>query len=400
LVDRVVVVGAGVVGASCAFFAARAGWDVTIVDPLPPGGGTTSRGEGNLLLSDKGAGPELALMQHSRRLWLEVAQELGRDSLELDEKGGLVVATTSAELEALHHFAQGQRRVGVDARPVDGDELWELEPHLARDLPGAVLYPDDLQVQPVLAACALTLAARRLGGHVRIGAEVVAAERDASGRMKGVRLSTGAVVPAEAVVNAAGTWGGVVGQRLGAPVPVHPRRGFVLVTAPVGQLVRHKVYTATYVADVASDDARLQTSTVVEGTRAGTVLIGASRERVGFDVTMSPEVVRRLAAGAVRVLPVLGGVDLMRTYRGFRPYSPDHLPIIGPDPRVQGVIHAVGHEGAGVGLAAATGFLVARHLDGGPVPHGMPVTAFLPDRLVTRQEHEQGQGRRLSAEAS
>ncbi|MEO3935492.1 FAD-dependent oxidoreductase [Dermatophilaceae bacterium Soc4.6] len=391
---RVVVIGAGVVGASCAWFAVQAGWDVTLVDPLPPGGGTTSRGEGNLLVSDKGAGPELALMQASRLLWLEVAQSLGRDSFELDEKGGLVVATTGPELEALTHFAEGQRRAGVVAHPVAGDDLWRLEPHLARDLPGAVLYPEDLQVQPVLAAAGLARAVRRAGGVVRLGDEVVAAERDAADRLRGVRLSSGEVVRADVVVNAAGTWGGVVGARLGAPIPIHPRRGFVLVTAPVGQLVRHKVYTAAYVADVASDDAALQTSTVVEGTRSGTVLIGASRERVGFDRAMSPRVVHRLAAGAVRILPVLAGVDLLRTYRGFRPYSPDHLPIIGPDPRVHGVIHACGHEGAGVGLAAATGFLVARHLDGAPVPDGLPVTPFLPDRLL------RGGPLRVPAEAS
>lgn len=379
---RVVVVGAGVVGASCAWFAARAGWTVTVVDPRPPGGGTTSRGEGNLLVSDKGEGPELALMQWSRRLWLEVAEALGGDSFELDEKGGLVVATTAAELEALRLFAQGQRRAGVDARDVGGDDLWRLEPHLARDLPGAVHYPQDLQVQPVLAAAALARAVRRLGGDVRIGEEVVAAERDGAGRMRGVRLASGAVLPADVVVNAAGTWGGVVGDRLGAAIPISPRRGFVLVTAPVGPVVRHKVYAAAYVGDVASDDARLQTSTVVEGTRAGTVLIGASRERVGFDRTMSPQAVTRLAAGAVRLLPVLARVDLMRVYRGFRPYCPDHLPVIGPDPRVDGVVHACGHEGAGVGLAAATGYLVARHLDGTAVPDGMPVDPFLPDRLL------------------
>jgi len=109
---------------------------------------------------------------------------------------------------------------------------------------------------------------------------------------------------------------------------------------------------------------------------------------------MSPQVVQSLAAGAVRILPVLGGVDLLRTYRGFRPFSPDHLPIIGPDPRVHGVIHACGHEGAGVGLAAATGFLVARHLDGAAVPEGLPVTPFLPDRLLP------GRTVRLPAEAS
>ena len=71
-------------------------------------------------------------------------------------------------------------------------------------------------------------------------------------------------------------------------------------------MVRHKVYSADYVANVASDDAGLETSPVVEGTRSGTVLIGASRERVGFDTTISIPVVRRLAAAGGRAVPGAG----------------------------------------------------------------------------------------------
>ena len=94
------------------------------------------------------------------------------------------------------------------------------------------------------------------------------------------------------------------------------------------------------------------------------MLIGASRERVGFDRPCSVEVVRGLAAQAVRLFPVLADVSLLRVYRGFRPYCPDHLPVIGPDPRVPGLLHACGHEGAGIGLAPATGALIADLLAG------------------------------------
>ena len=379
---RVVVIGAGIVGAACTWYAAHAGWEVVLVDRDRPGAGATSRGEGNLLVSDKGAGAELDLMRLSRRLWLELGDHLGRDRIELDEKGGLVVATSDAGLAGLRTFAAGQRSAGVDAIDVASPrDLRRLEPLLSDRLPGGVLYPEDLQVQPVLAADTLVADARLLGARTRFGVDVEAAVTS-GGRVVGVRLAGGEVLSADAVVNAAGTWGGEVGARLGAPVPVLPRRGFVLVTEPVGPLVRHKVYTADYVDNVASSDAALQTSTVVESTRGGTVLIGASRERVGYDAGMSPQVVARLAAGAVEIFPFLRRVDLLRAYRGFRPYCPDHLPVIGPDPRVPGVIHACGHEGAGIGLAAATGYLVARYLDGGDMPQDVPVSAFFPDRFV------------------
>ncbi|MBX4176008.1 NAD(P)/FAD-dependent oxidoreductase [Streptomyces geysiriensis] len=380
---KVVVVGGGVVGAACAYHAASAGLDVTVVDRGPVGAGTTSRGEGNVLLSDKEPGPELDLARLSRALWDEAGDELGADLFELEPKGGLVVARTDEGLAALGVFAARQARAGVRVEPVD--RVRELEPHLAPGLPGGVHYPQDAQVQPVRAAVALLDAAVRRGARTRT-AEVAAAVTGRDGALTGVRTAAGDVLPADAVVNAAGTWGGEVGRRLGAPVEVLPRRGFVLVTEPLPPMVRHKVYSADYVAGVASSDAGLETSCVVEGTRGGTVLIGASRERVGFDTRLNPAVVTRLAAQACRLFPFLRGTHLIRTYRGFRPYCPDHLPVVGPDPRAPGVVHACGHEGAGIGLAPATGALVTAHLLGRPWRGADPAahTALLPDRLVTR----------------
>jgi glycine/D-amino acid oxidase-like deaminating enzyme len=149
----------------------------------------------------------------------------------------------------------------------------------------------------------------------------------------------------------------------------------VLVTEPLPPLVRHKVYAADYVADVASGSADLQSSAVVEGTTAGPVLIGASRERVGFDRSLSVPVLARLAAQAAELFPALRDVRVLRAYRGFRPYLPDHLPAIGPDPERPWLFQACGHEGAGIGLAPATGRLIAQLLDGDhpfmdPAPFG------------------------------
>ncbi|MGW5939515.1 NAD(P)/FAD-dependent oxidoreductase [Streptomyces celluloflavus] len=379
---KVVVVGAGIVGAACAFHAAAAGLDVTVLDRGPVGAGTTSRGEGNILLSDKEPGPELELARLSRDLWDAAGEELGPDTVELEAKGGLVVASTPDALTALHAFAASQAAVGVCTEPVE--RVRDLEPHIAPGLPGGVHYPQDAQVQPVLAAAGLLRAAVRRGARVHTG-EAIAAITGAGGRIAGVRTADGTVLAADAVVNAAGTWGGEVGRRLGAPVEILPRRGFVLVTEPLPPTIRHKVYSADYVANVASCDAGLETSCVVEGTRAGTILIGASRERVGFDTAMNPAVVAALAAQACRLFPFLRAAHLIRAYRGFRPYCPDHLPVIGPDPRVPGVVHACGHEGAGIGLAPGTGALVTAHLLGRPWRGADPAahTGLLPDRFLT-----------------
>jgi len=371
-----VVIGAGVVGASCAFYAARAGLSVTVVDRGPLAGGTTGAGEGNILVSDKPLGPELDLALHSIRLWRQVAAEVG--GFEYEAKGGVVVAGSETGLADLYRTAAGQRSAGIEAVPVPGAELREYEPHLAPDLRGGVYYPQDAQVQPMLATAQLLTDARAHGARVLPGHEVGALLRDRD-RVVGVGTAA-ARHPAAAVINAAGTWGRAVAALAGLDLPVFPRRGFILVTEPLPRVVRHKVYAAEYMSNVASDDRGLQTSPVVEGTAAGPVLIGSSRERVGFDRAVSVPVLRTLAAQAIRLFPVLADVAVIRAYRGFRPYTPDHLPIVGPDPRAPGLLHACGHEGAGVALAAATGHLLTQVLTG--ARPDLDLGPFRPERFT------------------
>jgi len=309
-------------------------------------------------------------------MWTEDLGEHGRH-WEFEAKGGLVVGDTDAGLEALAGFAEHQRAVGVEAVRVAHDELPAYEPHLTRAVAGGVFYPQDAQVQPMLLTAHLLRLARGLGAQVVTGSEVIGFLRDGD-RVTGVRTRSGQI-SAGAVLNASGTWSGEVAALAGVDLPVLPRRGFVLVTQPLPPLVRHKVYGAGYVADVASSDEALQTSPVVEGTPSGTVLVGASRERVGFDRTPSLPVLARLAAAAAALFPVLRDASLIRAYAGFRPYCPDHLPVIGPDPRAPGLWHACGHEGAGIGLCVGTGSLLAQALSG-RTP-SMDLHAFRPERF-------------------
>lgn len=128
------------VGAACAYYAARCGLSVTVIDRGPVAGGTTGAGEGNLLVSDKEPGPELELAVLSTRLWRELA-ELLPPGIEYESKGGLVVASDAARMRALRTFAAAQGRAGVTAHEVPADQLNDLEPHLAPGLAGGFHYP-------------------------------------------------------------------------------------------------------------------------------------------------------------------------------------------------------------------------------------------------------------------
>lgn len=367
--SSVVVVGSGIIGAACARVLCAKGFSVTIVERSASLGATSASGEGNLLVSDKAPGPELALAQYSQALWPGVVaalvDELDRafPSLEFEPKGGLVVAMGDREAMALAAFAQHQRDHGVNAESLSASDARLLEPDLTEHLASAVFYPDDAQVQPVIAGEAFLASARARGAKVVLGAEVTGPLLDDGGALAGVLTTKGAIA-ADRVVVAAGPWSGEVARLLGGWLPVEPRRGFILVTSRMTQRIFHKVYDADYVGAVESDDDALQTSTVVESTASGTVLIGSSRERVGFDASLEVSAISELATKAVRLFPFLADVSLMRTYCGFRPFIPDHLPVIGEDPTVPGLWYATGHEGAGIGLAPGTAELLAALLCG------------------------------------
>ncbi|APU21499.1 NAD(P)/FAD-dependent oxidoreductase [Actinoalloteichus sp. GBA129-24] len=377
---EIIVIGAGIVGAACARTLARRGHRVLVVDRGPTMTGTSASCEGNLLVSDKGPGAELELALAANACWpdvvAELADELGESfpAVEFEKKGGLVVATTEAGAQPLIDFAAEQRAAGVDARVVTAQEAHELEPDLTPDLTAAVYYPQDCQVQPVAAGEALLASARRAGAEVRTGVEVLGGiVRD--DRLVGITTTRGDLT-ADAVVLAAGPWSGEVSERIGAPVLVRPRRGMVLVTTRMPHRIFHKVYDGDYVGATQSADAALQTSSVVESTAAGTVLIGSSREQVGFDPSIRVEVLREIARKAVALFPFLAAAPVMRAYGGFRPYLDDHLPLIGQDPRLRGLWHASGHEGAGIGLSVVTAQLLAADLLGGPAP--VDPTPFRP----------------------
>jgi glycine/D-amino acid oxidase-like deaminating enzyme len=384
----VVIVGAGIVGAACARALARAGARVTVLDRGAAASATSAHGEGNLLVSDKGPGPELELAKVSLREWARLADDLADElgprfpSIEHEAKGGLVVVTSSEGLDGLRGFAEAQRAAGVLAVEVSDGRARELEPDLAPGVVGAVHYPQDAQVQPVAAAEALLASARRAGAVVRTGVEVTGPLLGADGRLTGVATTRGDI-PAGDVVVAAGPWSAELAERLGSWIPVRPRRGMVLVTTPMEQRIRHKVYDGDYFAATQSAGAELQTSAVIESTRGGTVLIGSSREQVGFDDSFSAEVLAQMARRAVAVFPFLARTNVMRSYLGFRPYMPDHVPAIGPDPVLDGLWFATGHEGAGVGLAPATGDLLAATMLG--LAPAVDPAAYAVDRRTLRE---------------
>lgn len=374
--SEVLIIGAGAVGAAIAYYCTLAGLQVRVVDRGRPGSGTSSRCEGNLLVSDKEHGPELDLANYSLGLWRGELAEFA-ELWEFENKGGIIVASRESSMVSLQRALLAQRDHGIEVQEIDSAQLRELEPNIAPQALGAAFYPDDCQVMPMLLVFHLLRMARARGAEVLADSEVTGFLTHGES-VTGVRTSQGDFT-ADVVINAAGPWAAQIAAAAGVNVPVRPRRGYVLVTEPLPPKVFHKVYAAEYIDNVGSSDEGLQTSPVVEGTPAGSILIGSSRERVGFDSTPSPEALQHIASHAAALFPFLREVQVLRHYFGFRPYSPDHVPVIGPDPRAPGLWHACGHEGAGIGLSVGTGKLLAQAITG----HNpdLELKAFTPDRF-------------------
>jgi glycine/D-amino acid oxidase-like deaminating enzyme len=322
----VIVVGAGICGAAAAHFLALRGRSVIVLDRGGIAHGTSRRGEGNVLLCDKPPGPERELTVYGRDLW----ETLGR------------------------RFSESRvARVGslLLSHGVGPGDATTLEPALA---PGvtAIHDPGDLMVDaPAMARALLD------GIEVRTGVRVVQIVEG------GLSLDGAPGLVAPHIVVCAGPWSAAL-----TGLPVEPRKGqLVALAAPPGErLVRHKLIEAAYVDAVASSDAGLQVATVIEQTLNGDeILVGSSRQRVGFDETVDSAVTDVMLRRAIAWVPALAGLTVTRAWAGLRPWLPDRLPAIGPLRRADGGLWtSTGHEGSGVALGPVSGLLLAQLICG------------------------------------
>jgi sarcosine oxidase subunit beta len=170
------------------------------------------------------------------------------------------------------------------------------------------------------------------------------------------------------VICTAGVWSNQVAGLAGLALPLKPRKGHILVTAKQPGFIRHPLLEGGYVSTVHTAGDQAQVALVAETTISGTMLLGSSRQFAGYDRSVSLATIQAIAQRAIRFLPDLRDVKIIRSYAGLRPWSPDHLPIIGPVQSVPGFYLASGHEGAGIGLAPISGRLITDWVTGADLP--------------------------------
>jgi glycine/D-amino acid oxidase-like deaminating enzyme len=373
---EVAVVGAGIVGCATAWELARRGVRAALVDRAEVSRGTTGLGEGNVLCSDKAPGPELELAVPGLSLYDEIEALLG-ESAGIRRKGALVVHSDEDSWAAEPERLERLRVAGVECSTMGPVEVREAEPELRGTLLGASWFPHDLQCAPAAIARALAREAERLGAVVSTGVEAgsVAVE---GGRVQGLDTPSGRLA-ADAVVIAAGAWSAPLARSTGLELPLEPRKGQLVRLAHQPGFLGGKVIDGSYMRAVADPGSGLQVSTVVETTLDGHVLVGSSRERRGFDLSVDPAVSEAMLAAAARLVPGIRALRVEDAWAGLRPWLPGGLPAIGATAAAEGLWIATGHEGAGVAHGPITGRLVAQGICG--EPSELDLAPFDPDRF-------------------
>ncbi|MDT7584230.1 MAG: glycine oxidase [Pseudonocardiales bacterium] len=355
---RLAIVGAGVIGLSCAWRAAEAGWAVELVDPAPGSGSSWVAGGMLAPVTEAWPGEEdlLELGADSLGRWPAFAAALAEAAgtpAGLRTEGTVVVAAGAGDRAELDDLAGYLAKVGREVDVLSARELRRLEPAIGPDVRGGLSVPGDLAVDNRVLLGALRAAADRAGVRfVEAGARAVTAD--------GVELADGRRVPADAVLVAAGAHSAALHPALDGLV--RPVKGEILrlrhrpgALPPPSRTVRAVV------------DGRPVYAVPRDG---GGLVIGATQYETGFDTEPTVGGVRDLLRDAERVLPGVAEYALVEVTAGLRPGTPDNLPLIGSLGGTSrgGPLVATGHGRNGMLLAPITVAAVLALLAGEPVP--------------------------------
>src|SRR5690625_3457107 len=390
---EVVVVGAGVIGSSIAFRLAQDDYLVTMLDRGGIGAGTSSTCDKAIILQSKRPGPHLGLALASRACFDTLQDELDA-TLEFDRSGGMIAIDDAQHLTHMQQHVERQRREGVDVTLLDRDSARAHQPVLSPDILGAAYSPGDAEVNPLLLNQAFGRAAIRAGARTLLHTPVVEIT-SSHGHVTGVLTSRGRI-RADVVINATGPFAAELSATVGVPLPITPSRGVIRIGEPMPPAVRGVVLCTHYVlakqstATEASNAPAHGIGLALGQTAAGNPLIGSSREFVGFQTDVPHNVISGIAAHATHVAPDLRSVRVIRSMVGFRPSTPDGMPVISAVPGLEGYIVAAGHEGDGIALSPLTGLMVRDLLNGGGQTHHLLADVSLlrfPDP-ATSQAHQ------------
>jgi sarcosine oxidase subunit beta len=386
-IPHIVIIGGGVIGTSIAWHLAKTSARVTLIESHDLASGSSGACDGLVFMQSKKPGVHLHLALESLKRFQTLKKELPVN-IEFRQTGGRVIIQTPAEYQAMEKFVREQQEIGLDVCLMDSRKTLAAEPFLSPDIYGSTWSSLDAQVNPINLTLGFALGAKK--NHARIMTRTSVLGIDTrNNQVIGVATDQGDMA-ADMVINAAGAGAGRICQMVGIELPIAPRRGQIVVTQAARPMISSCMISAGYIAvkydpSLAAEQGEGMS---MEQTENGNLLLGSTREFAGFSRQNTLSGIRRIISRTTVVLPALKHLQVIRTFAGLRPYTPDGLPILGPVASLAGFFMAAGHEGDGIALSPITGELMAQMVLGQKT--SVSLAPFSPERFITQkgQAHE------------
>ncbi|TIT80201.1 MAG: FAD-binding oxidoreductase [Mesorhizobium sp.] len=366
----VIVLGGGLMGTASAYFLARRGARVTLIERHRVGSGATVASFGNIRRTGRHIS-QLPLAHRSLSLWGEAEKMLGRD-VEFRATGHIRLIFDEGGLADMRAYAQAARPWGLELEELTPREIHARFPGLGPDAIAASFSPHDGSGNPRLIAPAFAEAARKLGAEIIEDAEVERISHTGGGFL--VASSKGAFA-AECLLNTAGAWGARIAAQFGEAVPLDARGPQMGVTEPLPHWILPVVGIWTRDKDCGAYLRQVERGNIVFGGAAERVSVNLDPGHAKADPARLPVQLRAVA----RLLPAIAQAAVIRTWSGCEGYVRDMLPVIGQSATTPGLFHAFGFCGHGFQLGPGVGDAMAELITTGHCE--TPLDDFSIDRF-------------------
>ena len=355
---HVIIIGAGIIGASIAYHLSLHGARVTVIDADGPASGASGASDGAVSTMTKSPGQLMELALRSKAYYAELGQPGGLLHSAYHERPAYLVASNEAEVGILEKQAEGLRRINVDLRMLEGDSLRETIPALQKDTP---LVMEAKGEGHTLGYQVVDRFLKASGADIRRMSPVTGLRLSSDGgRCVGVSTRE-EVIAADDVVVAAGM--GCADLIVG--LDIHPQRGQLIVTDRSDKALNlpGPLYFASYLAvkadltcgGPARDSGKDSSALVIDPLRTGQFLIGSTRESGADPSHTEFSAVQRNLGRAIEFVPRLADLDVIRVFAGIRVKTSDGVPIAGPVSATAGLWVATGFASDGICLAPLIG---------------------------------------------
>lgn len=411
----VVIIGAGIVGTSAAYYLAKSGHSVVLCEKGRVAGEQSSRNWG--FVRQQGRDPaEIPAIIESLRLWRGLAEEIGED-LGFKQAGVYYLADTEEQVAGYEEWLEHAKQYQIDTRLMSRGDIEERLPNANGQWIAALHTPSDGRAEPTLATPALARAAERHGATVAANCAVRGMETEA-GRVSGVVTEFGRV-RTNTVLCAAGAWSSLFCARHGITLPQLKTRSSVFRTGPAPLITEHAIWSK----DVAFRRRKDGGYTVAPGAASEAPIVPDTlrwmnkfmpafrleRKRLRLrldhrfytelmtprrwnldgpspfeetrvnDPAPSRSILAETSANLRRLFPELKDVEIVESWAGLIDVMPDAVPVIAPVAALPGFHLATGFSGHGFGLGPGAGKLAAEMVTGAPTTVDM--TPFRLERF-------------------